>query len=531
MKKSKLLILLGVISISLTASSCDSLRSFFNINGKSKGDYYITETSSDTYYKYSSYNIYGIHYPNAVGDLNVLVIPVTIKGYEDNATEENRERIRKAYFGTEEETGWESVASYYYTSSYGKLNITGTVTDWYECGKTIKELYSENEAGMGSTALLREAIDWAVSDQKINKTQYDTDNDGYMDAVMLIYSAPNYSHWDEYKNYFNRNMTDLFYEQYPESNLFWAFTYWDQRLDSSNYTWSSKDPSPHGYCFASYDFIDEANNDSDKSNDIEIDAHTYIHEFGHILGLDDYYDYDSMHSPLCGVDMMDLNVGDHNAFTKFALGWTSPYVVNSDCTINIGPAATTGDAIIVTSSSKSFSGSAFSEYFIIELITTDGLWSHDSKYTYSNNVQAYTRAGVRIMHVDARLINYYLYYNYGQVSFVNSMSYSAVYGYNYLDTYASNTPSYGCDKTYTASSLKTDFISMIPATNSFMEFQTQNNYYASSDQLFKRGDYFDATSYNKFFKNGQMHDGSTFDYRITIDSCSSSGATISFKVK
>ncbi|MCD8204111.1 MAG: hypothetical protein LUB56_03220 [Coprobacillus sp.] len=525
MKKSKLLILIGIISISLSTSGCDSLRGFFNISKKSEGDYYSADTSTDTYYKYSSYNIYGIHYPNAVGDLNVLVIPVTIKGYEVNATEENRERIEKAYFGSEKDTGWESVASYYYTSSYGQLNITGTVTEWYECGKSMTELYDGSDSSLGSVSLLRDAVNWAVTTQGIDKTKYDTDNDGYMDAVMLIYSAPDFSHWDEYKEYYNNNMMDLFYEQFPEADLFWAFTYWDQRLDQRDFTWSGSNPYPHGYCFISYDFMDEASSDSDRSNDIEIDAHTFIHEFGHILGLDDYYDYDGIHSPLCGVDMMDLNVGDHNAFTKYALGWTTPYVVNNDCTITIGPESTTGDAIIVTPSSKNFNGSAFSEYFILELITTDGLWKQDSRHAYSNGVQAYTSYGIRIMHVDARLVNYY------SGTFASSLNYT---NYGQLDFYASNTPSRGYDYyngKYSASSLKTDFISMIPATNSFSEFQTMNIYYASSDQLFKRGDYFDATSYNKFFNNGKMHDGSTFNYRITIDSCSSSSATISFKVK
>ncbi|MCD8204774.1 MAG: hypothetical protein LUC16_03000, partial [Coprobacillus sp.] len=129
--------------------------------------------------------------------------------------------------------------------------------------------------------------------------------------------------------------------------------------------------------------------------------------------------------------------------------------------------------------------------------------------------------------VDARLV----YVNTG--AFCTHMEYVYASGQGLLDQYASNTPSYGYDYyrgKYTTNSLKTDFISMIPATNSFEEFQTMNIYYASYQQLFRRGDVFSASKFSKFFNNGKMHDGSTFDYQITIDSCSSSSATISFKV-
>ncbi|MCD8204773.1 MAG: hypothetical protein LUC16_02995, partial [Coprobacillus sp.] len=302
MKKSKFCLLATVIALSLTVTGCNSLCGFFNLScGKNKGDFYTADVSEDTYNEYSSYNIYGIHYPKSTGNLNVLVIPVTIAGYEQNATEENRQRIYEAFFGTSETTGWESVSSYYYKSSYGQLNIGGYVTDWYECGKTTKELYdaSSSATGMGSVSLLKEAVAWAKQEYpSFNFSIFDSDNVGLIDAVMLIYSAPNYSNWDEYKKASQNNTTSIFFNNYPEANLFWAFTYWDQYTSGTH-----ADPAPHGYSFMSYDFMDEANNDSETEN-IKVDAHTYIHEFGHILGLDDYYDYDNMHSPLCGVDMM-----------------------------------------------------------------------------------------------------------------------------------------------------------------------------------------------------------------------------------
>jgi len=59
-----------------------------------------------------------------------------------------------------------------------------------------------------------------------------------------------------------------------------------------------------------------------------IDAHMLVHETGHMLGLEDYYSYSGLENPCGGVDMMDLNVGDHDAYSKMVLGWVNPYVVD-----------------------------------------------------------------------------------------------------------------------------------------------------------------------------------------------------------
>jgi len=57
---------------------------------------------------------------------------------------------------------------------------------------------------------------------------------------------------------------------------------------------------------------------------------TIIHETGHALGLADYYDYDDSVGPrggMGGLDIMDGVWGDHNAYSKWILGWLHPEVV------------------------------------------------------------------------------------------------------------------------------------------------------------------------------------------------------------
>ena len=78
--------------------------------------------------------------------------------------EEARENIKNAFFGddvkssSENKTGWESVSSYYKKSSYGKLVISGEVTDWCPISQTLLSAATNRSTSNPSNAVLREAI-------------------------------------------------------------------------------------------------------------------------------------------------------------------------------------------------------------------------------------------------------------------------------------------------------------------------------------------------------------------------------------
>jgi hypothetical protein len=76
----------------------------------------------------------------STGERPILVIPVTIKGYESVATKETREDIVATFNGQSEETGYESLRSYYSSSSFGQLSLHATVTDWFSCGYSAQDL-------------------------------------------------------------------------------------------------------------------------------------------------------------------------------------------------------------------------------------------------------------------------------------------------------------------------------------------------------------------------------------------------------
>ena len=60
---------------------------------------------------------------------------------------------------------------------------------------------------------------------------------------------------------------------------------------------------------------------------------------------------------------MDNNIGDHDAFSKFALGWITPKLVTKEEEISLKSFGKSGDALIISSD---FVGNAFDEYLIIE---------------------------------------------------------------------------------------------------------------------------------------------------------------------
>ena len=101
-----------------------------------------------------------------------------------------------------------------------------------------------------------------------------------------------------------------------------------------------------------------------------------------------------------GVDFMDHNLGDHCMFSKFTLGWTSPWVVDDDAIITLRPGTTTGDCFIIPS--PNYNGTAFDEYIMVELMAPIGLAEQDYKNGYENT-SGFSEPGLRISHIDARV--------------------------------------------------------------------------------------------------------------------------------
>ncbi len=368
----------------------------------------IQKTKFDYDYKdYSKHCFLDNDYTPSVGNPKLLVIPVWFTDSEacitENHKEDVREDIETAYFGTREETGWHSVKTYYSKMSQGRCSLDGVVTDWYEIGEAM-DAYGNNTEK--TTSLVNTAADWYFSQAgSLPRSYFDSDSDGYLDGVMLIYAAPDqisaYNDWDD--------------ENDGREN-FWAYTSWTmEEADQDT-------PTANAFFWASFDFMYDWGSANARTGLYfygggnppvggHVDAHTFIHEMGHMFGLPDYYDYSGQYSPAGGFSMQDHNVGGHDPYSALALGWSDPYVPEDSCTLTIRPFQGKGrDLVLLQPNGFNVDNSPFDEYVLLELYTPTGLNQLDSETqytTYSGSNQAPQgpmEIGIRVWHVDARLV-------------------------------------------------------------------------------------------------------------------------------
>ena len=430
-------------------------------------------------------------YLPSVGAQVLLVIPVTVRGYEINATAETKSDLTKTFSGPAGETGWESVQSFYSASSYGKLSLSAFVTDWYDCGFTaseISDMASYLNPLQGIRTILFGAASWFKETYPDDVASFDKDQDGFLDAIWLVYSAPDFTS--------EASLTD-------ETQTFWA-------LSSGTEVQSNlSSPSANNFSWASFDFMYRGYGKA------KLDAHTYIHETGHLLGLDDYYDYDRKCAPMGGVDMMDRNIIDHSAYSKFALGWSSPFYADHPGTLTLRPSVESGDCVLFPTG-DGWNGSAFDEYIMMELYSPTGLNEADS-LTPCQGVypSSYTKLGLRIYHVDSRLC---LYGDGRKKAYSGTMPLSPDSSYVLAQ---SNTQSRSKDSRFRLLQLL-DHSGVNQATSTTV---------SANASLWGEGDAFSLLAYQgEFALTGRMNCGGFFDYQIAFSDLSPAGVTLTVSV-
>ena len=453
-----------------------------------------------TYQNYSQNCVYNTPAMPSVGSPKALIVPIWLTDSSEYLSISKKQQVRQdietAYLGSKEETGWHSVKTYYQEDSYGKLNLEGVVTDWYT------STYSSSINGDQTVELVKEVANWYKNQVSLDVYKsFDTNSDGYLDALILIYAASNYSNGGGNGN----------------DNL-WAYCFWVQNKELKDID----NPGPNTFFWASYDFMYE------DTSHCTIDAHTYIHEMGHVLGLDDYYDYSYYgNQPAGGFSMQDYNVGGHDPFSKMALGWVEPYAPTSNSIITINRFQETGDLIVL---SPDFIGSPFDEYLILELYSPTGLNEFDSLYKYQNAYpQGPSDVGIRLWHVDARMRGTYVSGN--QLYFDGSKYYnefdlnSSPYGFALSmsnTTYASS-----ADEGYVAiftSDYNYDLLALI-RNNKANDINMEK--ILSNDCLFKQGDTFSMSEYSSSFPNiGKLNSGLDLGFSFEITSLNELSATI-----
>ena len=321
----------------------------------------------------------------STGDVNILVIPIgfTNTDYEKYGNEEQiKAKLELAFNDTEGRTGWYSLKEYYQAASYGKLNFNANILDIYQTGEDYD--LSLGESGEDDLAYILAALEYY--DEKIDYSAYDQNRDGNIDCVYAVYLAPICDYYDD-----------------TQSDMWWAYYFYD-----SDYAYDYDDTSVYGYLWMSIDFFDLPIDtvyagydeiDTENSLYVAVNCEAIIHETGHALGLDDYYDYETggVKGGVGGFAMMDCNQGDHDPYSKAILGWTEPtVVVNKDYETTLRSFEATGDTIIL---SKTNEGTYFEEYYMIAFYTPTGV----NELKSDRECGLPSVSGVMVWHINATL--------------------------------------------------------------------------------------------------------------------------------
>lgn len=254
----------------------------------------------------------------------------------------------------------------------------------------------------------------------------------------------------------------------------------------------------------------------DEEGNFLVDGHTFIHETGHLLGLDDYYNYDDdKTSPLGATDMMDNNIGDHNPYSKYLLNWVTPRYIEKEGEYTLTPFTNNGDCLLMPLN-NSYNDSPFDEYLMFEYYTPDKLNYLDSITPYDDGPIMIDQPGVRVYHVDSRLVKY----SYSRFSGTYTLS-------SYTDKYINNNSEYcliGASNTpsYNMANNQFRLISLLSnqhSTSNRYYYQDREDNAANSSDLFVSGSVINDFTSNK---------GNKMKYQISFSDLNDESVKITF---
>lgn len=229
--------------------------------------------------------------------------------------------------GYSENGGTGSARDYFVTSSFGASSPEFVVVGPYTLPNT-REYYGANESD-GSDIRPRDMVVdacKAASNDGVDFSEYDTDNDGIVDNVFIYYAGHN------------------------EAEGAAKETVWPHRWQLAS-TLKLNGKQIIGYACTSEL---KGYKDSEMCG-----IGTFAHEFGHVYGLVDYYATNgAKHHTMSNWSIMDngsyLNSGrtppTYSAYDRFYLGWITPTILDSAQNVAMTDLKTTNQAYIITQS-------------------------------------------------------------------------------------------------------------------------------------------------------------------------------------
>ena len=272
-----------------------------------------------------------------------------------------------------------SVKDYYTETSYGTMTLNSTVVAWVTLPQT-EAYYAANSCGIGKVnslgafpqnaqGMVRDAL--AAADGLVNFADFDTDNNGYVDAITIIHSG--YAAETGGAGYLGR---------------IWSHRWNLSQAPGGQFT--SADVNGNGVNVKVYDYHTEAALWGTSGTDI-LRVGVIAHETGHYFGLPDLYDTDGSSEGIgsyClmanswGFDGTQLHPPHFSAWCKSQLGWVTPTVINPG-NFTLPQVETTPTVYKITA------GYPANEYLLVE---------NRQKVGFENNMP---QSGLCIWHIDS----------------------------------------------------------------------------------------------------------------------------------
>ena len=280
----------------------------------------------------------------AVPSLGAAHLPVLCANFSDTSTSYTAGDFDSLLF-----QGSASMSAHYAEGSYGKFSVDGApsgVGGWYTAAQN-HDYYGTNDAAGNdeyAATLVIEAVN-AADAAGYDFGGYDADNDGYVDVVAIVHQGT-----DEAAGG-------------PSTDI-WSHS-WNLASAQINGDGSGPVTTSSGKIVNSYIIQPE----HQLNGDIETIG-VYCHEYGHALGMPDFYDYTSRSSGLGRWSVMagggsNGNSGDMpahmDAWCKVQLGWVAPTVATTSIIGAPAPQVLDNEVIY-----QVFAGASTTEYYLIE---------------------------------------------------------------------------------------------------------------------------------------------------------------------
>jgi len=298
------------------------------------------------------------HFPSE-GEADLLVILANFNDTESTYSTGDFD----AFMNEAEYNGTGSFKDYYEEVSGGKLTVNSTVTQWVQVPENHD--YYGPEDKWGEFAL--QAVQ-AAADAGVDFSRFDNDGDGLVEGVAIIHQGAGEE--------VTADANDIWSHSY-------AFSSWG--VDKSERTFN-------GVVVNQYTVQPEWRTNAAEMNTIGVISH----EFGHNLGLIDFYDVDEEYYEGTGNwDIMASGAyngspsgstpAHHNPFSKNELDWVDVNTIDQAGTIELDPVYNTGQVLRVNSPVDN-------EYLLLENRQKTGFDS------------ALHGPGMLVYHVDGNLI-------------------------------------------------------------------------------------------------------------------------------